>query len=270
MKKQKIKKIVTIFLYGAMFSLIGTSFFAALGMFVASNANFKHNSSSTASVSSHKKSSAIEKSSTTSSTTGQPPSDTANNKQNAANPPAAKESAGSTNQDNSEQPAKMTEIPAQPPPVQIAQPVAPPPPLQTMHPNTICVHGKAIPFKDSGTGSAQNAIDSNPYGIAATYGGAPTYSGKDDANTHFIGHREGVFYVLLSSKVGDKITVTDSGGRPTNYQIVEVVIVNREGFDSHGNDHWEKILGISGGERITLQTCTGNGETLIIFANPIN
>ncbi|SJZ53442.1 Sortase family protein [Pilibacter termitis] len=137
----------------------------------------------------------------------------------------------------------------------------------TLQPNTIYVAGSAIPYQNGGQGSGQSIIDSNPNGVASTWGGASVQSGNDGMNTHFIGHNVGAFSCLLGVNVGASIVITDGNGNATTYIVNERDVVDTHGVDTTtGQDLWDRITGAGGGERVTLQTCLSDTTRLILFA----
>lgn len=132
---------------------------------------------------------------------------------------------------------------------------------------TIYMGGQAIPYQNGGTGSGQSIIDSNPNGVAATWGGAAIQSGDDGLNTHIIGHNPGAFSVLFSLGSGSQIIVTDGAGTPTTYTVQSTMQVNDYGTEvSSGQDVWDLTVGTGGGERITLQTCVNDDVNLFVLA----
>ncbi|MDR0922641.1 MAG: sortase [Lactobacillales bacterium] len=140
-------------------------------------------------------------------------------------------------------------------------------PQPTLQPDTMYIAGTAIAYANGGQGSGQAIIDSNPNGIISTWGGAPTQSGTDGMNTHFIGHNVGAFTCLLSVGNGSQIVVTDGNDTPTTYIVNSEATVDTNGIDlSTGQNLWSQITGTAGGERITLQTCLNSTQRLIVFA----
>ncbi|WP_249274404.1 sortase domain-bontaining protein [Candidatus Enterococcus clewellii] len=132
---------------------------------------------------------------------------------------------------------------------------------------TLYIAGQAIPYQNGGTGSGQGIIDSNPNGVAATWGGAPIQSGDDGLNTHIIGHNPGAFSALFSVGGGSQIVVTDSAGTPTTYTVQSVMQVDDYGKEiGSGQDVWDLTVGTGGGERITLQTCINDDVNLFVLA----
>ena len=117
-------------------------------------------------------------------------------------------------------------------------------------PNHIYFGNKAVPYKNGGQSKGQEIIDGGVY--ASTWGGAPVYSCTDDLNTHFIGHNPGVFSGMHTHST---FVITDSEGNACTYKKVDLYIVDQYAVDAEtGEDHWDRIVGTGGGERITLQS----------------
>ncbi|MGM0175134.1 sortase domain-containing protein [Enterococcus sp. DIV0800] len=128
------------------------------------------------------------------------------------------------------------------------------------------INGQLISYTNAGQGNGQAIIDANPNEVA-TWGGVPTQSGNDNANTHFIGHNPGIFDVLFSLQPDATISVADTTGAISNYHVTQIVTVDDSGYAADGTDYWDQITGTGGGERITLQTCINDDYNLIVFAN---
>ncbi|REC31090.1 sortase [Enterococcus pseudoavium] len=128
------------------------------------------------------------------------------------------------------------------------------------------INDQLISYSNAGKASGQAVIDANPNQVA-TWGGAAVQSGTDEANTHFIGHNPGIFNVLFSVGVGDRIEVSDGSNQITDYTVTQIVTVDDSGMAAAGTDYWEQITGTGGGERMTLQTCINDDYNLIIFAS---
>lgn len=128
------------------------------------------------------------------------------------------------------------------------------------------INGQLIPYTNAGQENGQAIIDSNPNKVA-TWGGEPTQSRTDNANTHFIGHNPGIFNILFSLQPGAVISVTDATGTTSDYHITQIITVDDSGYAADGTDYWDQITGTGGGERITLQTCINDDDNLIVFAN---
>ncbi|WP_236674737.1 sortase domain-containing protein [Enterococcus sp. BWR-S5] len=157
------------------------------------------------------------------------------------------------------QSAIVSETASQPAPVEVSAPT-----YQAM---TLSLAGQTISYQNGGTGSGQGIIDSNPNGVAATWGGAPVQSGDDGMNTHIIGHNPGAFSALFSVGIGSQIVVTDGAGTPTTYTVQNVMQVDDYGKElSTGQDVWDLTVGTGGGERITLQTCVNDDVNLFVLA----
>ena len=147
-------------------------------------------------------------------------------------------------------------------------PVAPKPePAQpTYNAYTMIVGGKTLPYKNGGISKGQSIIDAN-IGHLSTWGGAEVYSGTDNKNTHFIGHNPGAFDVLLGVSNGATIIVTDGNGTPTSYTVTKIFKVDDSAYNkSDGINYYNYMVSTRGGEVITLQTCLGPIENLIIRA----
>ena len=124
---------------------------------------------------------------------------------------------------------------------------------------------RSIPYKNGGTEEGQKIIDESKF--ASTWGGAATFKGDDNANTHFIGHQNSHFKDIQHAK---DIIVTDGSGKPFVYTVKNTYTVDEYGVGMNdGVDYWNSITGTEGGERIVIQTSTGNKtEKLIIEAFP--
>ncbi|MGX7202720.1 sortase [Enterococcus plantarum] len=132
---------------------------------------------------------------------------------------------------------------------------------------TITMNGQSIPYQNGGQGSGQSIIDSNPGGVASTWGGAAVQSGDDGQNTHFIGHNPGVFSAVFSLGSGSQIVVTDGNGTPTTYTVRTILQLDDYGTEvGTGTDYWDLTIGAGGGERITLQSCINDDINLFAIA----
>lgn len=148
----------------------------------------------------------------------------------------------------------------------VEEPVAATQATETQQVMQLKINGQFISYTNAGQENGQAIIDANP-NEGATWGGVPTQSGQDNANTHFIGHNPGIFKVLFSLNPGATISVTDVTGVITHYHVTQIVTVEDSGYTSAGKDYWNQITGTDGGERITLQTCINADYNLIVFAN---
>ncbi|EOH97330.1 hypothetical protein UAY_02486 [Enterococcus moraviensis ATCC BAA-383] len=134
-------------------------------------------------------------------------------------------------------------------------------------PMTLTMNGQTIPYQNGGQGAGQSIIDSNPGGIASTWGGAAVQSGDDGQNTHFIGHNPGVFSTVFSLGVGSQIVVTDANGTPTTYTVQTLLQLDDYGTEvGTGTNYWDLTVGTAGGERITLQSCVNDDINLFAIA----
>lgn len=132
---------------------------------------------------------------------------------------------------------------------------------------TITMNGQTIPYQNGGQGSGQSVIDSNPSGVASTWGGAAVQSGDDGQNTHFIGHNPGAFSTVFSLDAGSQIVVTDASGTPTTYTVLTTLQLDDYGMEvGTGTDYWDLTVGTGGGERITLQSCVNDDINLFVIA----
>ncbi|MGX7244903.1 immunoglobulin-like domain-containing protein [Enterococcus quebecensis] len=134
-------------------------------------------------------------------------------------------------------------------------------------PMTITMSGQTIPYQNGGQGSGQSIIDSNPNGVASTWGGAAVQSGSDGQNTHFIGHNPGAFSTVFSLGAGSQIVVTDADGTPTTYTVRTLLQLDDYGNEvGTGTNYWDLTVGTGGGERITLQSCINDNVNLFVIA----
>ncbi|MEI5993251.1 immunoglobulin-like domain-containing protein [Candidatus Enterococcus mansonii] len=134
-------------------------------------------------------------------------------------------------------------------------------------PMTMTMSGQTIPYQNGGQGSGQSIIDSNPGGVASTWGGAAVQSGDDNQNTHFIGHNPGAFSIVFSLGVGSQIVVTDANGTPTTYTVRTLLQLDDYGTEvGTGTNYWDLTVGTGGGERITLQSCINDNINLFVIA----
>lgn len=132
---------------------------------------------------------------------------------------------------------------------------------------TINMLGRTINYQNGGTGAGQSIIDSNPNGVASTWGGSAVQSGNDGLNTHFIGHNPGIFDVVFSLTSGDTVTITDSLGQPTVYTVRTILNLDDYGTNiADGTSYWDTVIGTGGGERVTFQTCINDSTNLIVIA----
>ncbi|WP_430603383.1 hypothetical protein IGJ02_000788 [Enterococcus sp. DIV0724b] len=147
----------------------------------------------------------------------------------------------------------------------ISAPVAPAEPSYSAM--TLTLNGQTIPYQNGGQGSGQSIIDSNPGGVASTWGGAAVQSGDDGQNTHFIGHNPGVFSTVFSLGAGSQIVVTDANGAPTTYTVRTLLQLDDYGTEvGTGTNYWDLTVGTGGGERITLQSCVNDDINLFVIA----
>lgn len=121
-----------------------------------------------------------------------------------------------------------------------------------------------IPYKNGGKSSGLNLIQSGIY--ASTWGGTPVFDGEDGKNTHFIGSSK--LFVNLSAV--KKIIVTDDEGVPYQYIVGKLYYVDATGNGEDGENHWERITGEEGGERIVIQTSIDKDTKLIVEAFYLN
>ncbi|WP_086312026.1 hypothetical protein A5821_003278 [Enterococcus sp. 7F3_DIV0205] len=165
-----------------------------------------------------------------------------------------------------EAPAAQVNVPAEPSQATPASaPVAPAEP--TYGAMTITMNGQTIPYQNGGQGSGQSVIDSNPGGVASTWGGAAVQSGDDGQNTHFIGHNPGAFSTVFSLGAGSQIVVTDANGTPTTYTVSTLLQLDDYGTEiGSGTNYWDLTVGTDGGERITLQSCINDDVNLFVIA----
>lgn len=134
-------------------------------------------------------------------------------------------------------------------------------------PMTLTMNGQTIPYQNGGQGSGQSIIDSNPGGVASTWGGSAVQSGDDGQNTHFIGHNPGIFSNVFSLGVGSQIVVTDANGTPTTYTVQTLLQLDDYGNEvGTGTSYWDFTVGTGGGERITLQSCINDDVNLFVIA----
>ncbi len=148
-----------------------------------------------------------------------------------------------------------------------------PPKVEPAKPSTpsyaayrMIVGGKTLPYKNGGLSDGQRIIDSNT-GMLSTWGGAETYSGSDEYNTHFIGHNPGAFSVLKKISMGATIIVTDGSATPTTYYVTNIFTVDDNAYNKKdGVNYYNYLASKRGGEVITLQTCLSSDENLIIRA----
>ncbi|WP_078806624.1 sortase family protein [Pilibacter termitis] len=160
---------------------------------------------------------------------------------------------------------EKVEVKQTPPPPAPVTPPSPPevPQVQSW---TIFYQEFTIPFKNGGQANGQAIIDSNPYGVASTWGGAEIFSGVDGLSTHFIGHNEGAFTCFVSAKKGEVVQVTDGGGVMYYYTITQITLVDPSGIErGTGKDLFYNIINANEGERIVIQTCIDNIWRLILF-----
>jgi len=150
-------------------------------------------------------------------------------------------------------------------------PTSPPPASKPSGyaPETIYVSGKVIPFKEGGMANGQAIIDSDPDGIASTWGGKTPFSGTDGLNTHFIGHHWGAFDPFINLQVGQTVTITDSSGKPFVYAVKTVAVVDTRAVDTTtGRSLYGEITSTGGGERVVFQTCMSETLRRILFCQP--
>ncbi|ALS01543.1 hypothetical protein ATZ33_09225 [Enterococcus silesiacus] len=153
--------------------------------------------------------------------------------------------------------------PAQAEPLSAPEPPADP----TFGAMTITMNGQTIPYQNGGQGSGQSVIDSNPGGVASTWGGAAVQSGDDGQNTHFIGHNPGAFSTVFSLGAGSQIVVTDANGTPTTYTVRTLLQLDDYGTEvGSGTNYWDLTVDTGGGERITLQSCVNDDINLFVIA----
>ncbi|EOL42832.1 immunoglobulin-like domain-containing protein [Enterococcus caccae] len=164
--------------------------------------------------------------------------------------------------------AEQPEIEPATTPIDVPQPVTTTAAVATdFSPMTITMNGQTIPYQNGGQGSGQSVIDSNPSGVASTWGGAAVQSGDDGQNTHFIGHNPGAFSTVFSLGAGSQIVVTDANGTPTTYTVRTLLQLDDYGIEvGTGTDYWDLTVGTGGGERITLQSCVNDTINVFVIA----
>ncbi|MDR2465209.1 MAG: hypothetical protein LBD38_02915 [Streptococcaceae bacterium] len=135
-------------------------------------------------------------------------------------------------------------------------------------PNHLYYDGWAIPYQEGGVANGQAIIDSNPPGIASTWGGKTPFSGTDNLNTHFIGHHWGAFDCFVSVPVGAIIKVTDAQAHQFSYKVERMAVVNEVAIDQQtGKNLYSEITSTGGGERIVIQTCLSETTRNILFCS---
>ncbi|MFD1902223.1 immunoglobulin-like domain-containing protein [Enterococcus termitis] len=170
-----------------------------------------------------------------------------------------------------EAPVQPEETPAETAPVvqpaTASAPIPETPAEPSYAPMTLTMNGQSIPYQNGGQGSGQSIIDSNPSGVASTWGGAAVQSGDDGQNTHFIGHNPGIFSAVFSLGAGSQIVVTDANGTPTTYTVQTLLQLDDYGNEvGTGTSYWDFTVGTGGGERITLQSCINDDINLFVIA----
>jgi len=84
-------------------------------------------------------------------------------------------------------------------------------------------------------------------------------------NTHFIGHSPGNFEGIQNAS---SFVIIDKDGNAFTYNVTKVYRVDDRAVDKNGVNHWDRIVGTGGGERITIQTCViGASDNWIIEAS---
>ena len=150
-----------------------------------------------------------------------------------------------------------------------ATPTPPPASTPSYAATTIYVSGKVIPYKNGGMANGQAIIDSNPPGIASTWGGMTPFSGTDGLNTHFIGHHWGAFDPFINLQVGQTVTITDTSGKAFTYKVRTINVVNTSAVDTTtGRSLYGEITSTGGGERVVFQTCIDETTRRILFCFP--
>lgn len=163
-------------------------------------------------------------------------------------PPVAEETVVPKTDDTSNRPAE------------VAVATTPAPQKKVIR-NALIFKGKTVYYRNAGIETGQHVIDTQPQ-LAATWGGAPTFSGSDGLNTHFIGHFNTSFTHVQYLVVGDEIVVTDELGQEFTYVVNDRYYVDRLNPTDY---QYNRIVSQGGGERIIIQTCTDvTAETLII------
>ncbi|MCI2172463.1 sortase domain-containing protein [Schleiferilactobacillus perolens] len=102
----------------------------------------------------------------------------------------------------------------------------------------------------------QNAAvaDLTVFGNTAT----PVLSVSDNKNSYLEGHNFGAFTPLLSTHVGDVITITDSADNTRNYRISDIYTIRNgssEWKDVNTGEDLHFLLDAGNKERVALQTC---------------
>lgn len=116
--------------------------------------------------------------------------------------------------------------------------------------------GKTVPFKEGGIVKGEYLIEDDT--CISTWGGESKFSGEDGKNTHFIGHNPGLFKDVWKAR---EYYVTDSFGKVHKYINKRVYRTTSKGVGvKDGENYYSWITGTSGGERITVQTCVGDGS----------
>lgn len=143
----------------------------------------------------------------------------------------------------------------------------PVPEKDNVEPSRIYVMGKMFTYQNGGKEFGQSVIDNN-VDMVSTWGGASTWSGTDEMNTHFIAHSSGAFKGLWDINPGEVILVSDEGMNSTKYVVIEKFLVDDYGVKDAQN-FFDYIAGKEGGEVITLQTCETEDTNWIIRAEKI-
>lgn len=131
----------------------------------------------------------------------------------------------------------------------------PAPPTQATQPlqKAIVLRGMPISYENVGSVSGQAFIDTHRH-MVATYFGNSHYRATNHTSTHFVGHIESRFGVLLSMTIGERFEIYDDLGQKATYTITDrrvVPIVSQMDYETY-----EYLDRIGDKKRVVLQTCT--------------
>lgn len=131
-------------------------------------------------------------------------------------------------------------------------PEPPPKAAQPLH-QAIVLRGMPISYENVGSVNGQAFIDTHRH-MAATYFGNSHYRATNHTSTHFAGHIESRFGVLLSMTIGERFEIYDDLGQKATYTITDrrvVPIVSQMDYETY-----EYLDRIGDKKRVVLQTCT--------------
>ncbi|WP_172206983.1 sortase domain-containing protein [Lactococcus hodotermopsidis] len=133
----------------------------------------------------------------------------------------------------------------------------------------IMIRGKYYDYKDGGLAKGQELINDNPATICSTWGGVTVNNVADKRSTHFIGHNPGLFSILPTMTLGEKITVYDYKGQEREYKVSKIVKIDDNAFSVKApkKDYWPTIVQPGKREQVVFETCLDKTTNLLVICD---